>query len=302
MTRHSNYMKPHCTPSVSRAPWDRKVRRMSVPSNMIDDGLEAFLLLVSQGAGLREQRRMKKEMVENRGWKEGRNLPDDWIYREMKIRSSKKLWSSDICYISKEGHVLYGINNVKHYMEQSPRYNFQDINGFSAFLREDGSNKNDIQIEDHNLVNIAPKGLLKYISNQDVTKDFKIPKVPKTLVSKPKNAISKVNFESSQRISKAIVQTIVKEMLSIVIFKTTPSETGDKKSKYVNIPRMEDCTICKYCQDMKKFGGPGKMKQRCMLKKNMPTLKRKRQSMDKKVGTVDNSLDFENRPSKRRYA
>ena len=254
------------------------MRRMSVPSNMSDDGLEAFLLLVSEGAGLREQRRMKREMVENRGWKEGRNLPDDWIYRETKTRSSKKLWSSDICYISKEGQVLSGINHVKHYMEQSPRYNFQDINGFCAFLREDGSNENDIQIEDRNLVNIAPKGLLKYISNQDAKEVFKIPKVTKTFVSKPKNPISKVNFEASQKIGKAIVQTIIKEMLSNVTFKTTTLGTSDKKSKDINIPRMEDCTLCKYCQDMKKFGGPGKMKQRCILKKDMPTLKRKRQS------------------------
>ena len=42
-----------------------------------EDGLEAFLLLVSQGAGLREQRQMKGEMVEDGGWKESRNLPDD---------------------------------------------------------------------------------------------------------------------------------------------------------------------------------------------------------------------------------
>ena len=131
---------------------------MSHESHLIEDGLEAFLLLVSGGAGLKEQRRMKREMVKNRGWKDSMNLPDDWIFREMKTRSSMKLWSSDITYISKEGVVLFGINNVKHFMEQSPKYNFEDIDGFSAFLREDGTTAEDIQIEIRNSVNIVPKG------------------------------------------------------------------------------------------------------------------------------------------------
>ena len=121
-------------------------------------------------------------MVENRGWKESRNLPDDWIFREMKTRSSMKLWSSDITYISKEGEVLFGINYVKHYTEQSPKYNFEDIYGFSAFLREDGTTAQDILIEIRNSVHIAPKGLLKYISNMDANSEFKVPKVSKSLV------------------------------------------------------------------------------------------------------------------------
>ena len=53
---------------------------------------------------------------------------------------------------------MFGINNVKHFMEQSPKYNFEDIDGFSAFLREDGTTAEDIQIEIRNSVNIVPKG------------------------------------------------------------------------------------------------------------------------------------------------
>ena len=74
---HSNYRKS----SVSPGPSGRKVRRMSVQSNMSDNDLTAFLFLVSEGAGQREKRRMKREMVKLCGWKEGRNLPEDWISR-----------------------------------------------------------------------------------------------------------------------------------------------------------------------------------------------------------------------------
>lgn len=29
---------------------------------------------------------------------------------------------------------------------------------------------------------------------------------------------------------------------------------------------QDDCGKCKYCTDMKKFGGPGRKKQRCVLR------------------------------------
>ena len=250
---------------------------MSHESHLIEDSLEAFLLLVSGGAGLKEQRKMKREMVKNRGWKESRNLPDDWIFREMKTRSSMKLWSSDITYISKEGEVLFGINNVKHYMEQSPKYN-----GFSAFLREDGTTAEDIQIEIRNSVNIAPKGLLKYTSNMDANSEFKVPKVPKSSVSKVKKAVKKEIFSCKK--GNAVVQTIVKEMMFSVTSKTTP----------LNIAKLEDCTECKYWPDKKKLGGPGKLMQKCVLKKDMPTFKRKISSIK------DSSFSCENKPAKRR--
>ena len=65
------------------------------------------------------------------------------------------------------------------------------------------------------------------------------------------------------------MQSIVIEIISNVTSKITPLETGDKKYKNIIIPMIEDCTMCKHCQDMKKFGGPGKMKQRCILKKEL---------------------------------
>ena len=75
---HSNYR----ISSVIPGPSGRKVRRMSVQRNISDDALKVFLFLVSEGAGLREQRRMKREMAEHQHWKEGRNLCDNWIFRE----------------------------------------------------------------------------------------------------------------------------------------------------------------------------------------------------------------------------
>ena len=58
----------------------------------------------------------------------------------------------------------------------------------------------------------------------------------------------------------------------MLILLKKPLETGDKKYKNGIIHRIKDCTMFKHGQDMKKFGGPGKMKQRCILKKNMLTL------------------------------
>ena len=56
-------------------------------------------------------------------------------------------------------------------------------------------------------------------------------------------------------------------------------------------------------QDMKKFGVPEKMKQRCILKKKKTCqLLKEKQSMEEKIITVDSRLDGENRPAKRRHA
>ena len=98
----------------------------------------------------------------------------------------------------------------------------------------------------------------------------------------PKKAVKKEIF--SCKIGNAVVQTNVKEMLFSISSKTTP----------LNIAKMEDCTECKYCLDKKKFGGPGKLKQKCIFKKDMPTFKRKVSSMQ------DSSFSCENKTAKRR--
>ena len=42
-------------------------------------------------------------------------------------------------------------------MEQMPKYNFEDINGFSAFLRENGTTAEDIQIEIKKILFTSPQ-------------------------------------------------------------------------------------------------------------------------------------------------
>ena len=130
---------------------------------------------------------MKREMVENRGWKESSILCDDWIFRETEIRSAMKLWSSDIKYISKQGHNQFEIYKVKFFIELLPKYNFEDINGFSALLHADDNTAEDVQIEITNSVVTAPKGLLKYISNIVANSELKVTKVPKSSGSKATN-------------------------------------------------------------------------------------------------------------------
>ena len=63
-----NIEKGHALVQYSRV----RLVSMSHESHLIEQGLEDFLFVVSRGAGLREQRRMKREMVEKRGWKESK--------------------------------------------------------------------------------------------------------------------------------------------------------------------------------------------------------------------------------------
>lgn len=59
----------------------------------------------------------------------------------------------------------------------------------------------------------------------------------------------------------------------------------------------DDCGQCKYCLDMKKFGGPAKMKKSCMLKKcklmKFTTIAPKtKASEDENVPTADTKSKF----------
>ena len=77
-----------------------------------------------------------------------------------------KLWSSQMVYIAKEGTRLCSMAAVKEFMEKSPKYNFDDLTNFKAFLREDGTTAEDLKNQIQRSVEVAPWGLKKYNSNQ----------------------------------------------------------------------------------------------------------------------------------------
>ena len=141
-------------------------------------------------------------MVELEGWAETHLLPDGWIfkvpifpilcflfsyfvlppisfYNTLKVvkdgisgefSASRtiggKLWSSQMVFLAKEGDRLCSVAAVKEYMERSPKYNFEDLINFKAFLREDGTTPGELREQIQRSVEVAPWGLKKYKSNQ----------------------------------------------------------------------------------------------------------------------------------------
>ena len=82
---------------------------------------------------------------------------------------------------------MFEINKVKLYMEQLPKYNFEDINGFFLhFYVQMAKLRKMSKLKSKNSVDISPKRLLKYILNIVANSELKIPKVPKSSVSKAK--------------------------------------------------------------------------------------------------------------------
>ena len=77
-----------------------------------------------------------------------------------------KLWSSQMVYLVKEGTRLSSMAAVKEFMEKSPKYNFDDLTNFKAFLREDGTTPEELRNQIQRSVEVAPWGLKKYKSNQ----------------------------------------------------------------------------------------------------------------------------------------
>ena len=77
-----------------------------------------------------------------------------------------KLWSSQMVFLAKEGDRLCSVAAVKEYMERSPKYNFEDLINFKAFLREDGTTPGELREQIQRSVEVAPWGLKKYKSNQ----------------------------------------------------------------------------------------------------------------------------------------
>ena len=77
-----------------------------------------------------------------------------------------KLWSSQMVYLTKEGTRLASMAAVKEFMEKSPKYNFDDLTNFKAFLREDGTTPEELRNQIQRSVEVAPWGLKKYKSNQ----------------------------------------------------------------------------------------------------------------------------------------
>ena len=77
-----------------------------------------------------------------------------------------KLWSSQMVFLAKEGNRLSSMAAVKEFMEKSPKYNFDDLTNFRAFLREDGTTPEELRNQIQRSVEVAPWGLKKYKSNQ----------------------------------------------------------------------------------------------------------------------------------------
>ena len=127
-------------------------------------------------------------MIQLEGWTESPLLPEGWLFKVLKVgvsgearafRSTSniggKLWSSEMVYLTKEGASLSSMAAVKEYMEKSPKYNFEDITNFKAFLSEDGTTPEDLRMQILRSVEVAPWGLKKYKSNQKPGKQTSLP-------------------------------------------------------------------------------------------------------------------------------
>ena len=59
-------------------------------------------------------------------------------------------------HLTKEGASLFSMAADKEYMENSPKYNFEDLTNFKALLREDGTTPEDLKMQILRSVEVAP--------------------------------------------------------------------------------------------------------------------------------------------------
>jgi hypothetical protein len=141
-------------------------------------GLPELRRLAGQGRGQVALRAVRRRMVAEEGWQESHMLPEDWLFKvtvqgpttRLDPRSGRAvsgvLWSSEVVFLAKDLTELHSQRAVKEHMDQSPRYNFEDITNFRAFIREDGTTAEALLRQIRDSVEVAPWGLKKYKSNQ----------------------------------------------------------------------------------------------------------------------------------------
>uniref|UniRef100_G1P3W0 Lysine-specific demethylase 2B n=1 Tax=Myotis lucifugus TaxID=59463 RepID=G1P3W0_MYOLU len=112
-------------------------------------------------------------------------------------------------------------------------------------------------IEDEDALIADVKVLLEELANSD-------PKLALTgvpIVQWPKR--DKQNYQTRRPVSKFGCQVFVKAAASPIVSGARRRRVRCRKCKACV---QGECGVCHYCRDMKKFGGPGRMKQSCVLR------------------------------------
>ena len=89
-----------------------------------------------------------------------------------------------------------------------------------------------------------------------------------SMAIKPNYSLMTLDESLSRKRKSLAVKVLVEKMKINKSAKKLPSERVKKtRCKECASCIREDCRKCIYCQDMKRYGGPGRLKQKCMYKK-----------------------------------
>ena len=103
-----------------------------------------------------------------------------------------------------------------------------------------------------------------------------------TKFSKAKRKINERNSSSDLTTSSSSVTPVISSKTSV---NNSSGSGGSRKARCMSCPAcvQADCRVCKYCVDMKKYGGPGVKKQSCELRpKCQSKVKKSKQAKEKR--------------------
>ena len=95
---------------------------------------------------------MRKCLIKYEGWKESRNLPNNWIFLyKWKVKASSKDFQQNLKIISDEGLLLESYSAAKALMESNGRFDEDDVKSLESFKEENSNERKKEMLYQENM-------------------------------------------------------------------------------------------------------------------------------------------------------
>merc|ERR1719509_413842 len=95
---------------------------------------------------------MRKCLIKYEGWKESRNLPNNWIFLyKWKVKASSKDFQQTLKIISDEGLLLESYSAAKALMESNGRFDEDDVKSLESFKEENSNERKKEMLYQENM-------------------------------------------------------------------------------------------------------------------------------------------------------
>ena len=104
--------------------------------------LAILLSILQEGGEEEEVDEVMKLVVEYEGWHRSKYLPDNWIFKVIWSFGAKdKEAGMNLRILSDEGHIMSSYSTAKAYIENSQRYNQEDLNNVDMLAKENAKSR-----------------------------------------------------------------------------------------------------------------------------------------------------------------